>query len=90
MQLPITVLIPTIRVTLKIMIHLAEPGKPLQLKFAASMGSNYILVFQMLYTGTNKMFHNQGNGITQDEYANTLYIFAWEITFSLSEMEMFH
>lgn len=44
----------------------------------------------MLYTGTNKMFHNQGNGITQDEYANTLYIFAWEITFSLSEMEMFH
>ena len=40
------------------------PGKPLQLKFAAA-------------GGTNKMFQNQGNGITRDEYANgyTMYIF---------------
>ena len=30
-----------------------------------------------LCVGTNKMFQNQGNGITRDEYANgyTLYIF---------------
>ena len=43
------------------------PGKALQLKFA---GTNYVSAFQTLYAGTNKMFQNQGNGITRDEYAN--------------------
>ena len=33
--------------------------------------------YQTLYAGTNKMFQNQGNGITRDEYANgyTMYVF---------------
>ena len=53
------------------------PGKPLQLKFAAAGGTNYVSAYQTLYAGTNKMFHNDGNGITRDEYANgyTMYVF---------------
>ena len=33
--------------------------------------------FQTLYVGTNKLFQNEGNGITRDEYANgyTMYVF---------------
>ena len=53
------------------------PGKPLQLKFAAAGGTNYVFAYQTLYAGTNKMFQNQGNGITRDKYANgyTMYVF---------------
>ena len=50
------------------------PVKPLQLKFAAAAGSNYVSAFQTLCVGTNKMFQNQGNGITRDEYANGYYV----------------
>jgi hypothetical protein len=39
------------------------PGKPLQLKFGAD--SNYISAFQTMYAGANKIFENQGNGITR-------------------------
>ena len=52
------------------------PGKPLQVKFAAAGGTNYVSAYQMLYGGTNKMFQNQDNGITRDEYANyTMHVF---------------
>ncbi|XP_028394387.1 uncharacterized protein F54H12.2-like [Dendronephthya gigantea] len=47
------------------------PGKPFQLKFASARGSNYISAFQTLYAGTHKMFENQGNGITREEYADS-------------------
>ena len=51
------------------------PAKPLQLKFGAD--SNYISAFQTLYAGAHKIFDNQGNGITREEYANgyTLFVF---------------
>jgi hypothetical protein len=44
------------------------PGKPLQLKFGAD--SNYISAFQTLYACAHKIFDNQDNGITREEYAN--------------------
>ncbi len=54
------------------------PGKPLQLKFG--QGSNYISAFQTLYAGTHKMFENQGNGITREEYANGYTLFVFDLT----------
>ena len=53
------------------------PGKPFQLRFTPAGGTNYVSAYQTLYAGTNKMFQNQGNGITRDEYANgyTMYVF---------------
>ena len=45
-------------------------GKQLQLTFAAAGGTNCV-------SACFKMFQNQGNGITRDEYVNeqTMYIF---------------
>ena len=40
------------------------PRKLFQLKFAVAGGTNYVSAYQILYAGTNKMFQNQGNGIT--------------------------
>ncbi len=54
------------------------PGKPLQLKFG--QGSNCISAFQTLYAGTHKMFENQGNGITREEYANGYTLFVFDLT----------
>ena len=54
------------------------PGKPLQLKFGAD--SNYISAFQTLYAGTHKIFENQGNGITREEYANGYTLFVFDLT----------
>jgi hypothetical protein len=54
------------------------PGKPLQLKFGAD--SNYISAFQTLYAGTHKVFENQGNGITREEYANGYTLFVFDLT----------
>ena len=54
------------------------PGKPLQLKFGVD--SNYISAFQTLYAGTHKIFENQGNGITREEYANGYTLFVFDLT----------
>ena len=54
------------------------PGKPLQLKFGAE--SNYISAFQTLYAGAHKIFENQGNGITREEYANGYTLFVFDLT----------
>ncbi|CAB3985402.1 Hypothetical predicted protein [Paramuricea clavata] len=54
------------------------PGKPLQLKFGAD--SNYISAFQTLYAGAHKIFDNQGNGITREEYANGYTLFVFDLT----------
>jgi hypothetical protein len=54
------------------------PGKPLQLNFGAE--SNYISAFQILYVGTHKMFENQGNGITREEYSNGYTLFVFDLT----------
>ena len=54
------------------------PGKPLQLKSGAD--SNYISAFQTLYAGTHKIFENQGNGITREEYASGYMLFVFDLT----------
>jgi hypothetical protein len=54
------------------------PGKPLQLKFGAD--SNYISAFQTLYACAHKIFDNQGNGITREEYANGYTLFVFDLT----------
>ena len=53
------------------------PAKPFQLKYTLPGGTNYVLAYQTLYAGTNKLFQNQGNGISRDEYGNgyTFYVF---------------
>ncbi|XP_028416235.1 uncharacterized protein F54H12.2-like [Dendronephthya gigantea] len=56
------------------------PGKPFQLKFASARGSNYISAFQTLYAGTHKMFENQGNSITREEYADGFTLFVFDLT----------
>ena len=43
------------------------PSKPLQMKFGDAGGANnYVLAFQTLFAGSNKLFQNEGNGITRD------------------------
>ncbi|CAB4011115.1 uncharacterized protein F54H12.2-like [Paramuricea clavata] len=54
------------------------PGKPLQLKFGVD--SNYISAFQTLYAGAHKIFDNQGNSITREEYANGYTLFVFDLT----------
>ena len=44
------------------------PGKPLQPKFGQE--NNYISTSQTLFSGTSKMFDNQGNGITREQEGN--------------------
>ena len=54
------------------------PGKPLQLKFGRE--NNYISAFQTLFSGTNKTFDNQGNGITPEQYGNGYKLFVFDLT----------
>ena len=54
------------------------PGKPLQLRFGQE--NNYISAFQTLFSGTNKMFDNQGNGITREQYGNGYTLFVFDLT----------
>ena len=54
------------------------PGKPLQMKFG--LENNYISAFQTLFSGTNKMFDNQGNGITREQYGNGYTLFVFDLT----------
>ena len=53
------------------------PSKPLQMKFCDAEGANYVSAFQTLFAGSNKLFQNEGNGITRNEYAKdyTLLVF---------------
>ena len=54
------------------------PGKPLQLRFGQE--NSYISAFQTLFSGTNKMFDNQGNGITREQYGNGYTLFVFDLT----------
>ena len=59
------------------------PGKPFQLKFTPAGGTNYVPAYQKLYAGNNKMYQNQGNGITRDEYANAYTMYVFDLTADL-------
>ena len=60
-----------------------SPSKPLQMKFDDVGGANYISAFQTLYAGTNKLFQNQGNGISRDEYRKGCTMFVFDLTADL-------
>ena len=53
-------------------------GKSLQLKFGRE--NNYISAFQTLCSGTNKMFDNQGNGITCEQHGNGYTLLEFDLT----------
>ena len=59
------------------------PSKPLQMKFGDAGGANYVSAFQTLFAGSNKLFQNEGNGITRDEYANGYTLFVFDLTADL-------
>ena len=59
------------------------PSKPLQLKFGDAEGANYISAFQTLYAGSNKLFQNEGNGISRDEYPKGYTLFVFDLTADL-------
>ena len=59
------------------------PSKPLQMKFGDAQGANYISAFQTLYAGTNKLFQNEGNGTSRDEYPKGYTLFVFDLTADL-------
>ena len=59
------------------------PSKPLQMKFGDAEGANYVSAFQTLFAGSNKLFQNEGNGITRDEYAKGYTLFVFDLTADL-------
>ena len=59
------------------------PSKPLQMKFGDAGGANYISAFQTLYAGTNKLFQNEGNAISRDEYPKGYTLFVFDLTANL-------
>ena len=73
------------------------PRKLFQLKFAVAGGTNYVSAYQTLYAGTNKMFQNQGNGITHYCVTSTTEMTTLQILnilkndpFTKSVLLMFH
>ena len=46
-------------------------------------GANYVSAFQTLFAGSNKLFQNEGNGITRDEYATGYTLFVFDLTADL-------
>ena len=54
------------------------PFKPIQLSFGAN--SRFIEAFSTLFSGTGKMYSNNGNDISRDEFANGNAIFAFDLT----------
>ncbi|XP_006813474.1 uncharacterized protein F54H12.2-like [Saccoglossus kowalevskii] len=56
------------------------PAKPLKTDFTAGGGRSCIMAYYSLFTGTNKMGQDQGNGITRDEYPEGYTIFAFDLT----------
>ncbi|XP_077862736.1 uncharacterized protein F54H12.2-like [Saccoglossus kowalevskii] len=56
------------------------PAKPLKTDFTADGGRSCIMAYYTLFTSTNKIGQDQGNGITQDEYPEGYTIFAFDLT----------
>ena len=66
------------------------PSKPLQMKFGDAEGANYVLAFQTLFAGSNKLFQNEGNGIMRDEYTNGYTLFVFDLTADLCSRDHLH
>ena len=53
------------------------------MKFGDAGGANYISAFQTFYGSTNKLFQNEGNGISRDEYPKGYTSFVSDLTADL-------
>ena len=55
------------------------PAKPLRPSFQGP-SLNFIRAYQTLFSGTNKMFEDQGNEITRSDYAQGYTLYAFDLT----------
>ena len=55
------------------------PLKALQLSFAAAT-PRYIEAYNTLFSGTGKMFYDEGNDISREDFANGYAIYAFNLT----------
>ena len=63
------------------------PAKPLQPNFGRS---RFIRSYSGLFTGSGKIFHDEGNDISREEYGNGYTVFGFDLTPDLSEAGHFH
>ena len=62
------------------------PAKPLQPNFE---NAGYIRSYMGLYTSTRKMYQDEGNTISIEEYAKGNTLFGFDLTSDMSEVEAF-
>ncbi|KAJ8048841.1 hypothetical protein HOLleu_01315 [Holothuria leucospilota] len=60
------------------------PYKPLKPNFDPNSGGNYIRAYHTLFSGTDKMNHDEGNAINREEYAKGYTLYAFDLAPDLS------